>query len=83
MAQIHGPTVDERGQYHAVELMGHNMVRMVRVGTLPEPDPEVWRSKIPKALARKAGAKRLKDETLDACIARLLAQALKAQGSLR
>lgn len=63
--------------------MGHNMVRMVRVGTLPEPDPDVWRIKIPKALARKAGAKRLKDETLDACIARLLEQALKAQGSLR
>ena len=83
MAQIHGPTVDERGKYQAVELMGHNMVRLVRVGTLPKPDPEVWRIKIPKALARKAGVKRLKDETLDACIARLLEQALKAQGSLR
>ena len=64
MAQIQGPTVDERGRYQAVELMGHNMVRLVRVGTLPDPDPEVWRIKIPKALARKAGAKRLKDETL-------------------
>ena len=76
MAQIQGPTVDERGRYQAVELMGHNMVRLVRVGTLPDPDPEVWRIKIPKALARKAGAKRLKDETLDVCSARLLKQAL-------
>jgi hypothetical protein len=76
MAQIHGPTVDDRGQYHAVELMGHNMVRLVRVGTLPEPNSEVWRIRIPKVLARKAGAKRLKGESLDACIARLLEQAL-------
>ena len=73
MAHIHGPTVDERGQYRAVELMGHDLVR---VGTLKESDPDVWRVRLPKALARRAGAKRLKDETLDACIARLLEQAL-------
>lgn len=76
MAKIDGPTVDERGQYRAVELMGHDMVRLVRVGTLKESDPGVWRVRLPKALARRAGAKRLKDETLDACIARLLKQAL-------
>ena len=76
MAHIHGPTVDERAQYRAVELMGHDMVRLVRVGTLKEPNPEVWRIRLPKALARRAGAKRLKGETLDACIARLLEQAL-------
>ena len=76
MAKIDGPTVDERGQYRAVELMGHDMVRLVRVGTLKEPNPEVLRVRLPKALVRRAGAKRLKDETLDACIARLLEQAL-------
>ena len=76
MAHIDGPTVDERGKYRAVELMGHDMVRLVRVGTLKEFDPDVWRVRLPKALARRAGAKRLKGETLDACIARLLEQAL-------
>ena len=76
MAQIHGPTVDEQGKYRAVELMGHDLVRLVRVGTLKESDPDVWRVRLPKVLARRAGAKRLKDETLDACIARLLKQAL-------
>ena len=76
MAHIHGPTVDERAQYRAVELMGHDMVRLVRVGTLKESDPDVWRVRLPKALARRAGAKRLKGETLDACIARLLEQVL-------
>lgn len=76
MAQIHGPTVDEQGKYRAVELMGHDLVRLVRVGTLKESDPDVWRVRLPKVLARRAGAKRLKDETLDACVARLLEQAL-------
>lgn len=76
MAHIHGPTVDERGKYRAVELMGHDLVRLVRVGTLKEPSPEVFRVRLPKALVRRAGAKRLKDEPLDACIARLLEQAL-------
>ena len=76
MAQVHGPSLDDQGRYEAIELMGKDMVRLVRVGTLPPPDPEVWRVRIPRALARKAGAKRLPGESLDACIARLLAQAL-------
>lgn len=40
--------------------MGHDMVRLVRVGTLKEPNPEVLRVRLPKALVRRAGAKRLK-----------------------
>jgi hypothetical protein len=74
MARITGPTVDDRGDYRAIELMGHRMVRLEKVGTLPEPDSETIKVRVPRALARKV--KRQRGEGLDAAICRVLANAL-------
>lgn len=79
MAQVHGSTIDPAGQYKAVELMGKGLVRLIKVGESPAPDPDTIRVRIPKTLARAAGAQKLFGESLDDAVARLLAEALKSR----
>lgn len=77
MARITGPTVDDRGDYRAIEVMAHDLVRLEKVGTLPEPDRETLKIRVPRALARKI--KRRHGEGLDAAICRLLQKALDVE----
>jgi hypothetical protein len=32
MARVTGPTVDDRGDYRAIEVMAHHLVRLEKVG---------------------------------------------------
>lgn len=74
MARVTGPMVDDRGDYRAIEVMAHHLVRLEKVGTLPEPDREILKVRVSRALAKKV--KRQQGEGLDAAICRLLQKAL-------